>query len=130
MAEQKRVNHYKVPKLCEQCGSDDVLVKVHFDTGIVMYLCRECNWSRCLRKEEIIASRRGATNQANGWRFRVLHESFNRCAICGSTENLHAHHIIPISHSQEHEFDPRNGIALCERCHHLVHYKDGKYDPN
>lgn len=38
-----------------------------------------------------------------------------KCQVCGITENLHAHHIIPISVGG---LDiPENGEALCPNCH-------------
>ena len=37
------------------------------------------------------------------------------CQICGASENLQAHHIIPIS--EDGPDVPENGIALCPACH-------------
>lgn len=38
------------------------------------------------------------------------------CEICGATENLNAHHLIPWE-NKETRHNPLNGIALCPRCH-------------
>ena len=55
------------------------------------------------------------------------------CAVCGSTKNLEAHHVLPFHLHPQLELDPSNLIALCEtpahgmHCHlavgHLLNYK-------
>ena len=45
----------------------------------------------------------------------------DKCAICGSTENLQVHHIVPITILPELKLDNNNLIPLCERCHTLAH---------
>lgn len=40
-----------------------------------------------------------------------------QCMMCGSKEELEAHHIVPISVNPELKFDLMNGIALCADCH-------------
>lgn len=46
----------------------------------------------------------------------------NRCAYCGSTKYLQAHHIIPKSVAPEEANNLENGITLCSWCHHYAHY--------
>ena len=47
-----------------------------------------------------------------------------KCAMCGSTENLHAHHcLVPKSKSTGVRFLLENGIALCYRCHMKIVHK-------
>lgn len=44
------------------------------------------------------------------------------CQICGSTENLHVHHVIPLGMGGSKERDvPENMIVLCATCHDKVH---------
>lgn len=38
------------------------------------------------------------------------------CEVCGATENLNAHHLIPWENA-ETRHNPNNGISLCPRCH-------------
>lgn len=40
-----------------------------------------------------------------------------KCLKCGSTESLHAHHIIPFKENIELRFDINNGETLCASCH-------------
>ena len=46
-----------------------------------------------------------------------------RCLLCGTTENLQAHHfIVTKGASTKHRWDLRNLISLCYPCHiHKVH---------
>lgn len=44
-----------------------------------------------------------------------------KCMTCGSTEDLHAHHIAPKIDYPELALLLLNGITLCEDCHIKVH---------
>lgn len=50
-------------------------------------------------------------------------EQGSRCECCGHTIHLHAHHKIHFSKDKTLRYDVSNGMALCEKCHHLEHYK-------
>jgi hypothetical protein len=67
------------------------------------------------------AVRTGAEYQ----RFRkaVLDRDGHKCMICGDTEKLCVHHLIPFSKSDTLALDPGNGQTLCEEHHNLVHGK-------
>ena len=43
------------------------------------------------------------------------------CQCCGSTENLHVHHMNSFKHYNQLGADPNNGIALCDECHRQFH---------
>ena len=45
----------------------------------------------------------------------VLNRDDRRCRLCTSTENLHVHHVWPVSFSSNHT--PQNLITLCLACH-------------
>lgn len=49
------------------------------------------------------------------------------CQLCGSTWNLHCHHIY--YRSQLGLTVKKNLIRLCERCHTMVHSNKKKYQP-
>ena len=53
------------------------------------------------------------------WKKKV--KSKGKCEICGATENLVAHHIIPWSHSIKGRTDINNGQCLCRDCHKMMH---------
>jgi hypothetical protein len=58
------------------------------------------------------------------WRKGVLEKDFYTCQMCGNSENLHAHHIIPFAKDIDKRFDIDNGITLCEKCHKQVHRRN------
>jgi hypothetical protein len=42
------------------------------------------------------------------------------CAVCGSTDDYHAHHVYPrqrLKREHKPQFDPRNALRLCIDCH-------------
>ncbi len=43
----------------------------------------------------------------------------NRCSLCGSTDRLEVHHIIPLSKGGSNS--KRNLITLCYSCHNVKH---------
>lgn len=46
------------------------------------------------------------------------------CECCGHRVLLHAHHIKAFDKFPDLRYEPSNGLALCERCHWKVHYKE------
>jgi len=45
------------------------------------------------------------------------------CAVCGSTEDLNVHHIVPVHIDDRWELDERNLITLCRADHlHFGHH--------
>jgi hypothetical protein len=55
------------------------------------------------------------------WRKRVLSRDSYACKRCGSTRNLHVHHIDRWVDALPKRFDVDNGVTLCVKCHKLVH---------
>lgn len=60
------------------------------------------------------------------WSKTVREMDGNKCAFCGSTERVEAHHIIPQFVSEELSTELENGISLCKKCHYTAHA--GKYN--
>lgn len=58
-----------------------------------------------------------STTELKTWAVRVKSLARWSCEICGSTDNLVAHHIEPKSISPEAALDPANGVCLCGCCH-------------
>jgi hypothetical protein len=48
----------------------------------------------------------------------------HRCRICGNSENLHVHHVFPVSYSSNHTI--QNLITLCRSCHMKQDYWNHK----
>jgi|GEM_PF-1858882 len=55
------------------------------------------------------------------WMQQVKIRDGERCVRCGSSKNLVAHHITPVSVSPEIATDVNNGITFCEKCHNDYH---------
>lgn len=56
-------------------------------------------------------------NAHKEWALAVKARDGNRCAICGSTGLLNAHHILPAKAYPKLRTDGRVGILLCIKCH-------------
>ena len=61
----------------------------------------------------------------NIWKQIVLKQDSYECQKCGSKENLHCHHIIPVKIEPMFVLDPDNGIVLCQSCHYEIGHKTG-----
>ena len=65
----------------------------------------------------------------NQFRLRVLKRD-EVCQCCGSTEDLHVHHISSYKYDKEKRADTYNGIVLCKDCHSQFHSLYGKGHKN
>lgn len=52
-------------------------------------------------------------------RIQVLMRDDYRCGNCGSTKNLHVHHIVPLSRGGTNQLS--NLRTICEECHKKIH---------
>lgn len=60
------------------------------------------------------------------WREEVLKRANHKCEICGSEDNLNAHHIQSATLNPMLANDVDNGICVCEQCHYqLIHSQPG-----
>jgi hypothetical protein len=48
---------------------------------------------------------------------KAVRERDGKCMICGTIDNLHAHHIIPWRDDESKRLDVDNGITYCSSCH-------------
>lgn len=55
------------------------------------------------------------------WAEYIKNRDEHRCIFCKCKENLHAHHVIPVSNNKRYMYDTGNGITLCEECHKRMH---------
>lgn len=114
-------DEYRVPTICPDCGSENIVARVLYDKGITRYVCLDCGTAQSLPKEKNLKHRVNTT-MAHWAQYIVKRHPF--CVICGSTEDIEAHHIIPVSHSARFAYRFTNGITLCRKCHYLVHHKE------
>ena len=102
---------------CKNCGT----MFQHYPSNEQEFCSRSCsqtgeyhpNWSG--GSEDIRKSK-----EYRQWR-QTIHKNYESCESCGATENLHAHHIVPVSEDEELATDVGNGVLLCGACHSEEH---------
>lgn len=57
------------------------------------------------------------------WRMGVYKRDNFKCQGCGTSKDLHAHHINSFSDYPDLRYKKDNGVALCWRCHSSTHEK-------
>lgn len=61
----------------------------------------------------------------HAWALQVKEKDYYTCRDCGSTDNLHAHHIFSKSKHPHRALELDNGTTLCELCHIYEHQLNG-----
>ena len=56
------------------------------------------------------------------WSKAVRERDGNKCFVCGSTERLNSHHVLPKRLWSKYKFDPEIGVCLC-----IAHHAFGKF---
>lgn len=108
-------------KECPQCGCK-FFGYYTTDKGVVSPYCLYCGkFFKEFRKRKNI--KRRSSNQSSNWRDDIFKRYLGKCALCGSTEDLEAHHIIPYSVDPEQGYNLENGILLCRKHHKLAHQR-------
>ena len=109
------------PYECPVCGSlmACAFMKRSDGSDYLQGVCIRCGHTRALPRYTMQID----ANRRNKWSKGIREKYHERCFICGSDVQVEAHHIIPIEHDNTGVwwYNPRNGIALCRRCHELVH---------
>ncbi len=59
--------------------------------------------------------------RSSEWRDIILEIASYKCEECDSTDDVQAHHVIPIAVDYTISADISNGIALCKKCHIKKH---------
>ncbi len=62
----------------------------------------------------------------SAWAEQVKEKDCYTCRDCGSSENLHAHHIFSKSKHPLRALELDNGTTLCEPCHIYEHQLNGE----
>ncbi|MCF8890638.1 HNH endonuclease [Priestia megaterium] len=77
------------------------------------------NWNPEITHEERELKRQTPENKA--WRMSVFIRDDFTCKVCGSKEEIEAHHIFNYSSHKKLRYKLSNGITLCEICHDNFH---------
>jgi transposase len=76
------------------------------------------NWKGGEVSDEV---RQRRSYKAKKWRETVLERDNFTCQECGSTEQLHVHHMLSFADHPERRWDINNGITVCVSCHEKIH---------
>lgn len=76
-------------------------------------------WNPDLTDEERIIGR--GYPEIRQWTQNVLHRDSYTCQICGSTENVEAHHMYSYKHFPQYRFVIEYGETMCRSCHISFH---------
>ncbi len=106
----------KTYKICEYCG-DTFYAK--FSKNNPSKFCSMDCYNEARKADE--STREGMWK----WAREIYRKYDNKCAFCGSEENLCAHHILAFKYFPELRSDTSNGICYCQSCHSKVHKKFG-----
>lgn len=82
-------------------------------------------------KEENEEARKARNSQEYlKWRDEVYKRDGYSCVICGSEDNIEAHHKKGFVEFPELRYEVSNGITLCEQCHNQIHNSNNQKKPN
>ena len=112
---------------CDKCQSSNIVYKTIFiepNQIRVIVKCMDCGHNYALPHLENLLKRTNTT--LNHWRNKVAARDNYQCVLCHSTEDIHVHHIIPVSAdpADEFKYDVNNGITLCRKHHLQAHSKN------
>ncbi|MGH2966192.1 MAG: HNH endonuclease [Solirubrobacterales bacterium] len=81
-------------------------------------IARGSRCSPCQTKAKPPTPGRGSASVQARFRADTFATHGRRCALCGSTDRVQAHHVIPLPDGPND--GKTNGLPLCTRCHHGV----------
>ena len=113
--------------ICE-CGK----IKTYESNNITRHKTKSCgclsieklsgknnvNWNPNLSDEE---REKGRCGSVRSWAKRVKKRDKNFCQVCGSEENLIAHHLNNYADNPNLRFNLKNGGTMCRECHRTFH---------
>lgn len=70
-------------------------------------------------------AKRTFVERSSTWAKQVKETANYTCERCGATENLEAHHEIPVKKEASLVNEENNGVCLCHECHMKVHSEEG-----
>ena len=107
----------KVTLSCEFCDGKFERYESAIEGGSAVRFCsNECKYKFLSDELSEPGTEIRHSAEYRNWRESVKQRD-GECVSCGSTERLHAHHIIPIEEDEELATEIDNGKTLCARCH-------------
>lgn len=111
----------RVSCTCEYCGDEFTIRESAYERQGAKYCSNECQ-GMAMRGSNPDTRQ---SPQYRQWREDVLERDDYSCQDCGAEDELHAHHITPVSENQERVTDMDNGVTVCVDCHQRRHEERG-----
>lgn len=112
-------DYLKPYSCCPRCGS--LNVSYAQNGPHLEFRCDDCDFSSFVKKVKNADKDNHTKNRLLKWAQDVKKRDGYKCVICGRTDGLDAHHIIPKKDHPEYEFQVENGVTLCREHHAMVH---------
>lgn len=106
---------------CEHCGDEFTVKKSIYEQQSAKYCSNKCQGLSMRKTNPDIRNSYAYIK----WRENVLERDNYKCQDCGTEDNLHAHHIVPLSENDDLATDESNGVTVCVDCHQIRHEKRG-----
>ena len=107
---------------CLEILLGDYTPQQQYAASILLHMMLKGNYSQFVEAFKEITGYK-VNNRQSGkavtWGKKI--KARGKCEICGATENLVAHHIVPWAYSIKGRFDLNNGQCLCDNCHKMMH---------
>jgi len=111
---------------CPDCGKDRIKNNIN-NVRRALTLKSKCGSCRQIKP---LSEHVNVKSLNPAWARTIKENYNNECAICFSSKNLEAHHILPRRTWSELSLNLNNGICLCSKCHKEFHSLNGKKQIN
>lgn len=109
---------------CPKCLKDRIMTET---SNVRRALRTNSLCISCEKTGKLIKPDRKKRRGQQTWSLKVKAIYDNKCAVCFSTDSLHAHHILPVVAYPELFNVISNGVCLCSNCHKEFHFLNGKF---
>jgi hypothetical protein len=109
---------------CPDCNSANIVytrIVCANDSIQYRFNCCDCGLSKPVPHEENFDRNKIEENRRSKWAYQVKNADGFACRLCGSTDRIEAHHIVPWTADVGQRYNPSNGITLCWHHHNLIH---------
>lgn len=107
---------------CPICDKHMMYATKKASNGVDLYQggCTGCEYQTTYLQHKENENKASAHDVA-AWSKAIMKIEGYKCRICGSEENLEAHHILEKSKYPEYRTTIGNGVCLCRECHNKIH---------
>lgn len=117
-----REEDVKLAERCLEIYVGDYTPQQQYAASILLHMILKENFGKFVELvKEVTGFRLNDRNSSRAVAWRKKVKRIGKCEICGATENLVAHHIIPWAYSIKGRTDTKNGQCLCCDCHKIMH---------